>query len=357
MDKVFEGLKVIELASVLAGPAVGLFLAELGAEVVKVENKKTGGDVTRTWRLPKESSEAPVSAYYCAVNWNKEVIFMDLSTAQDQEKVHEWVKEADIVIANFKSSSANKMQMDQESLRAINPQLIYANISGFGEESKRVAFDVVLQAESGFMYMNGQADGVATKMPVALIDVLAAHQLKEGILVALIQRMKTGRGSYVSVSLLEAAVAALANQATNWLMGGHIPQRMGSLHPNIAPYGEIFETKDGEQLVLAIGNDKQFATLCQFLGCPDLALQPNYLNNAQRVKHRVDLTVELKKAFLQVKAAWLLQKCHENYVPIGQIRNMQQVFEQPTAQSMILEEILAEKWMTKRVKTAAFKIQ
>lgn len=356
METVFKDLKVIELASVLAGPAVGLFLAELGAKVIKVENKKTGGDVTRTWRLPKESKEAPISAYYCSVNWNKEVVFMDLSTPQDQQKVQEWVKEADVVVANFKPSSAKKMAMDQETLRAINPQLIYANISGFGEESKRVAFDVVLQAESGFMYMNGQADGPATKMPVALIDVLAAHQLKQGILVALIQRMKTGKGSYVSVSLLAAAVAALANQATNWLMGQHIPQRMGSLHPNIAPYGETFETKDGEELVLAIGNNKQFATLCQLLGCSKLASHPNYLNNAQRVKHRVALTVELKKVFLTVEAAWLLQQCHENYVPIGQIRNMQQVFEQPTAQAMILEETIDQKWTTQRVKTAAFKI-
>ncbi|MCP4442213.1 MAG: CoA transferase [Aureispira sp.] len=357
MEKIFEDLKVIELASVLAGPAVGLFLAELGANVIKVENQRTGGDVTRTWRLPKESNEAPVSAYYCAVNWNKEVVFLNLATTEDQAKVHEWVKEADIVVANFKSSSAKKMQMDQETLRAINPALIYANISGFGEESKRVAFDVVLQAESGFMYMNGQPDGPATKMPVALIDVLAAHQLKQGILVALIQRMKTGKGSYVSVSLLDAAIASLANQATNWLMGEHIPQRMGSLHPNIAPYGETFLTKDGEELVLAIGNDKQFVGLCKFLGCPELATNPNYVSNAQRVKHRVELTVELKKAFLTVEAAWLLAQCHENYVPIGQIKNIKQVFEQASAQALLLEETLEGKWPTQRVKTAAFKIQ
>ncbi|WMX12846.1 MULTISPECIES: CaiB/BaiF CoA-transferase family protein [unclassified Aureispira] len=355
MESIFKDLKVIELASVLAGPAVGLFFAELGADVIKIENKKTGGDVTRTWRLPSEDKTASVSAYYCAINWKKEVQFLDLSTEEGKNAVYELVKTADVVVANYKKQSAQKLGMDYEHLKAIRPELIYANISGFGEESERVAFDVVLQAESGFMYMNGQADGPPTKMPVALIDVLAAHQLKEGILVALLQRYKTGQGAYVSVSLLEAAVASLANQATNWLMGKHIPQRMGSLHPNIAPYGELFETKDAKRLILSIGSDRQFVNLCTCINRPDLLENENYQTNIARVKHRVVLAKELSQTFKGLIAEDILERCHQKFVPIGQVRNMQEVFEQPTAQKMILEEEV-DGLLTQRVRTAAFKI-
>lgn len=350
----FQDLKVIELAAVLAGPAVGLFFAELGAEVIKIENKRTGGDVTRSWRLPNEDPTAPVSAYYCAINWNKKVQLLDLSAEEDRQVVYELVKTADVVVANFKAGGAEALQMDYATLKQYNEQLIYGSINGFGRESERVAFDVVLQAESGFMYMNGSPDSPPTKMPVALIDILAAHQLKQGLLVALLQRYKTGNGCHISVSLLEAAVAALANQATNWLMAGHIPQRMGSLHPNIAPYGELFNSKDGQQLVLAIGSNRQFEKLCVCLGCPALAALPQYKSNVLRVQHRLELAAALKVAFATQTAAPLLARCHAEQVPIGRVRDMQAVFEQPELQAMILEETI-EGQATKRVRTAVFK--
>ncbi len=355
MNTIFKDLKVIELASVLAGPAVGMFFAELGAKVIKVENKKTGGDVTRSWRLPKEDKNAPVSAYYCAINWNKSVLFLDLSTAEDKAQLYALVETADIVIANYKKSSAQKMGVDYESLKAYNSKLIYANLSGFGEESNRVAFDVVLQAESGFMYMNGQPNTSPTKMPVALIDVLAAHQLKEGLLVALIQRMKTGKGSYVSTSLLESAVSSLANQATNWLMGGHIPQQMGSLHPNIAPYGELFETADKKQVVLSIGSNKQFQQLCRVLKREDLAKAKAYQTNGDRVSNRQELAVELQKTIQNIGSSLLLEQSHERQVPIGLVRNMQEVFELPETQDLILREDI-DGQATQRVKTVVFKV-
>ncbi|MFK7798866.1 MAG: CaiB/BaiF CoA transferase family protein [Aureispira sp.] len=355
MNKVFEGLKVIELAAVLAGPAVGLFFAELGATVIKVENKKTGGDVTRSWRLPSEEAEAPVSAYYCAINWNKQVMFLDLSQEADRQQVYELVKTADVVLANFKAGGAAALQMDYNTLKQYNEQLIYGSINGFGAESERVAFDVVLQAESGFMYMNGAPDGPPTKMPVALIDILAAHQLKQGILVALLERYKTGKGGHVTVSLLEAAVAALANQATNWLMAGHIPQRMGSLHPNIAPYGELFTSKDQKQLVVAIGSNRQFQHLCSCLDCPELAVDSLYQSNVLRVKNRTILAQNLKAAFALQAAAPLLERCHAQHVPIGLVRDMKAVWEQPDLQGMILEEDI-EGQATKRVRTAVFKL-
>lgn len=354
MQQVFKDLKVIELAAVLAGPAVGLFFAELGAQVIKVENRLTGGDVTRSWRLPSEAADAPVSAYYCAINWGKTVWQLDLRDATDRERVYEAVREADIVVANFKAGSAAKLGMDAATLRALNPRLIYGSINGFGEAAERVAFDVVLQAESGFMYMNGQPDGPPTKMPVALIDVLAAHQLKQGILVALLERHRTGAGSTVTVSLFEAAVAALANQATNWLMAGHVPQRMGSRHPNIAPYGELFETSDQRWLILAIGSDRQFAALCTVLGCSELAAHPDYASNVLRVAHRDALADALRPHFARNPAERILKPCHAQQVPIGLVRDMPAVFEQPLAKAMILTETI-EGQPTKRVATVAFR--
>lgn len=356
MNDIFEGLKVIELASVLAGPAVGLFFAELGAEVIKIENKRTNGDVTRTWKLPQEPKEGNISAYYCAINWNKKVHLLDLRTEADRAVLYELVREADIVIANYKTTAAKKLGIDYETLSQLNPSLIYANLTGFGQESNRVAFDVVLQAESGFMYMNGQPQSPPTKMPVALIDILAAHQLKEGVLVALIQRMKTGKGSLVTVSLLDAAISSLANQATNWLMVSHIPQQMGSLHPNIAPYGELFQTKDKQQLALAIGNNKQFERLCQCLNRADLMTKNDYKTNVARVENRVKLAQELEKAFSTINAADILASCEQQQVPIGLVRNMQQVFEPAATQALILEEEI-EGVTTKRVKTAIFDIK
>lgn len=354
MEDVFKDLKVIELASVLAGPAVGLFFAELGAQVIKVENRLTGGDVTRSWRLPSEDAAAPVSAYYCAINWGKTVWQLDLRDPADRERVYQAVAEADVVIANFKAGSAAKLGMDAESLRALNPTLIYGSINGFGEAAERVAFDVVLQAESGFMYMNGQPEGPPTKMPVALIDVLAAHQLKQGILVALLERYRTRAGSTVTVSLFEAAVAALANQATNWLMANHVPQRMGSQHPNIAPYGDLFTTRDQRLLILAIGSDRQFATLCAVLGCNALTEHVNYKTNVLRVAHRDALADALRPHFAEKAAEEILAPCHAQQVPIGMVRDMPAVFEQPLAKAMILEEII-EGQATQRVRTVAFR--
>jgi crotonobetainyl-CoA:carnitine CoA-transferase CaiB-like acyl-CoA transferase len=235
----FKNLKVVELASVLAGPLTGTFFAELGAKVVKIENKLTQGDVTRTWKLPTESKENSVSAYYSAANYSKESLFLNVKDSSDYELLIEHIKDADIVISNYKPSTARKLKLDYKDLKPYNPSLIYAELTGFGGDDSRPAFDVVLQAETGFMYMNGEPHRNPVKMPVALIDVLAAHHMKEAILCALINKLKTGEGQHISMSLYECALASLANQATNWLMEGHIPQPMGTQHPNIAPYGDM----------------------------------------------------------------------------------------------------------------------
>jgi len=356
-NEVFRDLLVVELASVLAGPAVGMFFAELGARVIKIENARTGGDVTRRWKVPEENPEAPDSAYYQSVNWGKEVRLLDLNTEPAKEEVHRLVEKADIVISNFKSRSAQRMGMDYETLSEINPQLIYAHLSAFGEEEERSAFDVVLQAESGFMYMTGEPGREPVRMPVALIDILAAHQLKEGILLALLQRERAGKGSYVSTSLFESALASLANQATNWLIAGHIPQRRGSQHPNIAPYGDIFYTKDQKQVVVAVGTEKQFQQLCIALNLPHLNEEERFRSNALRVQQREDLLDALRPGFQSMDRDELMSLLKKNGVPAGSIRDMQEVFEQPAARQMLLENQRPEGETARRVRTAAFKLK
>ena len=267
-----SNLKVIELASVLAGPDVGMFFSELGAEVIKIENKLLNGDVTRKWKSANEDKNTNVSAYFSSVNWNKKHLFLNLTDKVDKQKVYNLIASADIVITNFKPGDDTKLGMDYSTLKNHNSSLIYGVINGYGSNSKRVAYDVILQAETGFMSMNGTLESGPIKMPVALIDVLAAHQLKEGLLLALLNREKTKKGAFVEVSLYDTALASLKNQATNWLMNNFIPQPIGSLHPNIAPYGETFKTKDGKLLILAIGTDHHFKMLLGVIGCYWLSL-------------------------------------------------------------------------------------
>lgn len=349
-------LKVVELASVLAGPAVGMFFAELGAEVIKIENKKTGGDMTRFWKLPTEDLSSSYSAYYASVNWDKKAYLLDLEESDDREQAYALLQNADIVISNYRTTAAEKLGVDYPTLSQINPTLIFAQLNAFDDHSERPAFDVVLQAEAGFLYMNGEAGRPPVKMPVALIDVLAAHQLKEGILLALLRRTQTGKGAYVSTSLFESAVASLVNQATNWLMASHIPQRMGTQHPNIAPYGDMYTCCDGKAILLAVGTEKQFRNLCQVLDLSEILTQPSFSSNVERVKNRVALNEILAAKISVVDAASLLQKLEAASVPAAAIRTMQEVFELPAAQSMILEETLPDGTVSKRVKTVAFEI-
>ena len=331
----FKDLKVVELASVLAGPSVGLFFAELGAEVIKIENKKAGGDVTRSWKLPSEDKNSDVSAYFLAVNFLKKHLFLDVSNEADYKKCIAEIKNADIVIVNYKKGDDKKLKLDYAALKKINPKIIYAGIQGFSDTDERVAYDLILQAESGFMSMNGTRESGPLKMPVAMIDVLAAHHLKEAILLALLKREKTKKGSHVSVSLLDVAVASLANQATNWLIAKHIPQPTGSLHPNIAPYGEIFTTKDNHAVTFAIGSDGQFAKLCELLSVSKTSNDKNYVNNQQRVINRKKLFSILDKEINKQTLAYLQKETTKLGIPFAKIRNLKEVFELPEAKKLI----------------------
>lgn len=335
MKAFFSNLKVIELAGVLAGPSVGVFFSELGAKVIKIENPKTGGDVTRNWKSEKEDSSNKESAYYWSVNTGKEILFLDITKENDLQKFYSLIKDADILITNFKKGDDAKLKVTCSELRTLNSQLIYASINGFGNESNRTAYDLILQAEAGFMLINGEPDSKPVKMPVALIDLLAGHQLKEAILIALLEREKTKKGSHISVSLFDSAVASLVNQATNWLIGGHLPQAIGSLHPNIAPYGELFSTKDYHTITFAIGSDKQFKSLCELLDVNELINDQKFNSNPNRVKNREELFEILNIEVEKMDFDTLYKKCLELEIPIGKLRNLKEVFELPEAQAML----------------------
>jgi crotonobetainyl-CoA:carnitine CoA-transferase CaiB-like acyl-CoA transferase len=353
MQKIFSNLTVIELAGVLAGPSVGVFFAELGAKVIKIENPKTGGDITRSWKLPSEKKNK-TSAYYSSVNAGKEIIFLDITEKKSLDKLYKLITKADVVITNFKAGDDKKLRVDYKSLSRINPKLIYASINGFGNKSERTAYDLILQAETGFMFMNGEKGSPPLKMPVALIDVLAGHQLKEAILIALLKRKDSKKGCHISVSLFESALASLVNQATNWLIGGEIPQAQGSLHPNICPYGELFLTKDKQLVTFAIGSDKQFNKLCTILDVASVGNMSDYSSNQKRVKNREKLYELMKVPVKKINFKQLYARCLEAEVPIGKIRNLKEVFELPEAQNMLAKVKIEGKKQTV-VKSVSFK--
>lgn len=349
-----EGLRVVELAGVLAGPAVGMFFAELGAEVIKIENRRRGGDVTRTWKTPAEDPAEKESAYYHAVNWGKQIEFRDLNDPADLEFVFQLINVADILLVNFKAGDAERYGLDVPVLRSRFPRLIIGQITGFPDES-RVAFDAVLQAESGLMSLNGAPEQGPMKLPVAFIDLFAAHQLKEGLLLALFRRAQSGDGAHVKVSLFDSAIASLANQASVYLNTGISSGRTGSLHPSIAPYGETFHCADGQCVLIACGSDEQFIALCSVLNRIPLTSDPRFMDNPSRVVNRQILHRELSSAFSLEKSCQLMEKLVRAGVPAGIVRDLPAVFSIPEARKLILEENRSGK-STKRVSTAVFQI-
>lgn len=340
MNNILKGVRVLELANVLAGPSVGQFLAEAGAQVIKIENPATGGDVTRSWKLNNEDPASDRSAYFSAVNSGKFSLALAIQNPAHYAVLIDLVKISDIVIASYKKGDAEKLGVDAVALKAHNPALIYGEITGYGDQVAKVGYDAILQAETGFMFMNGEPGGKSVKMPVALIDILAAHQLKEAILLAYIHKLKTGEGAEVAVSLFDAAISSLANQATNYLLAGHNPQKMGAEHPNIAPYGSIFTCKDGTQIVLAVGTDKQFEALVTLLELDALAVASKYSNNSARVKNRQKLNELLQTAFSKWDSLLLLSRLASANVPAGKLQSVQEVFASGAADHLIIESDL-----------------
>lgn len=320
----FGHLKVIELASILAGPAVGQFFAELGADVLKVERPE-GGDPTRGWRLKGEESPDGMSAYFCAVNWGKRSVTLDLKTQSAQ--LDGLLEGADVLLVNFRPGSGLAL----ESLRARFPRLVIGSVTGYGPDHPRPGFDALIQAESGFMDLNGLPGGPAARLPVALLDLMTAHQLKEGLLVALLERERTGQGALVEVSLWDSALASLANVASNVLMAGWKPERSGTEHPNLFPYGTLINS----EVLVAVGTDRQFEGLCRVLERPDLA--ERYRANPQRVEAREELRPQLQAAAARFTTEQLLTGLEREKVPAGKLQNAQEALESPAARALLLE--------------------
>ena len=259
----------------------------------------------------------------------------------------------DILIMNFKKGDEEKLNITESILRKNNSRLIIRKISGFGDESDRVAYDLILQAETGFMSMNGTEESGPVKMPVAFIDVLAAHHLKEGLLIALLEREKTQIGSTISVSLYDAAISSLMNQASNYLMENKIPKRLGSCHPNIAPYGEIFTTSDGHLITFAIGSESHFEKLCSFLNCENLLGDKAFSTNQNRVENREKLAELIQEKVKYFTSTNLLNEMHNLHIPSAKIKNLDEVFQNENAKKLIRSEQISDK-ETKRVTSIAF---
>ena len=331
MEGVLKGIRVLDLSSVLAGPLAGTFLAECGADVTKVE--APSGDVTRSWKLPGESP-GPSSSYYEAANHGKTVVSHNLKTTEGQAWLQDTLAHTDVLLQNMKWGDLDTMGLLPDQLSNAFPQLVHVRLVGFEHRPDRLAYDVVVQAESGFMSMNGTPNGAATKMPVAMMDILASHQMRAAVMGGLFHRERTGRGGYAEVSLWGSGLTALANQGTQWLMHGTVPQRMGSTHPNIAPYGDMLTCRDGD-IVLAVGSDAQFTSLCNVLGCDGLSNDPRFHTNAERVKHREALVAALNAKACHVSRADVLAAFLEHRVPAGAVHTVEEALSSELAQAYL----------------------
>ena len=324
-----EGIRVIELARILAGPWAGQTLADLGAEVIKVEAPE--GDDTRRWGPPFINRDGEsAAAYFHACNRGKKGITCDFRTPEGQEAVRKLVAGADVLIENFKLGGLAKYGLDYESLRAINPRLVYCSITGFGQTgpyAHRAGYDFIIQGMAGLMSVTGPADGQPQKVGVAVTDVFTGVYSATAILAALIQRQGTGLGQHIDMALMDVATGIMANQALNLLATGVAPQKMGNAHPNLAPYA-VFDCADG-WIILATGNDGQYRRLCGLLGLADMAGAPEFLTNADRVKNRDALTERLTAATRLRSKADLLAACEAEGVPAGPINDLAEVFADP----------------------------
>ena len=329
MTAPLEGLKVVELARILAGPWAGQTLADLGADVIKVESP--AGDDTRKWGPPFIERDGDRSAsYFHGCNRGKRSIVADFSTEKGQALVRDLVADADVLIENFKLGGLKKYGLDYDSLRAVNPRLIYCSITGFGQTgpyAHRAGYDYIIQGMSGLMSITGDVTGQPQKVGVAVTDIFTGIYSVAAILAALHQRERTGRGQHIDMALLDVATAITANQAMNYLTTGVAPGRIGNAHQNLTPY-QVFDCADG-WIIIATGNDAQYRRLCAILGLDDMAEDPDYLTNADRIAHRDEMTRRLAEATLARGKAELLAACEAQGVPAGPINDLGEVFTDP----------------------------
>jgi crotonobetainyl-CoA:carnitine CoA-transferase CaiB-like acyl-CoA transferase len=332
-----SGLVVLDLSRVLAGPWVGQTLADLGADVIKVERPGSGDD-TRSWGPPfLKNSDGHVSsesAYFACANRNKKSLTVDITLPEGQDLIRRLVEKSDILVENFKLDGLKQYGLDYHSLRQVNPRLIYCSITGFGQTgpyASRAGYDFLIQAMGGLMSITGNKDGDPgsgpQKVGVALTDILTGLYSTVGILAALSHRQRTGKGQWLDMALLDVQIASLANQGSNFLVSGESPTRMGNSHPNIVPYQD-FPTKDG-YMVIAVGNDTQFRRLCQAAGHPEIADDLRFTSNKDRVLNRKALIEKMIEFTLTRSTQQWIKDLEAVGVPCGPINNLEQVFADP----------------------------
>lgn len=329
MNYPLEGLKVIELARILAGPWAGQTLSDLGAEVIKVES--LNGDDTRQWGPPFVKNDDDNSAsYFHSCNRGKKSICVDLKTLEGQKIIKDLVSESDILIENFKVGGLRKYGLDFENLIKVNPKLIYCSITGFGQTgpyAHRAGYDYIIQGMSGLMSITGEPDRQPQKMGIAVTDILTGLYGVTAILSAVIQREKTGQGQHIDLALLDVATSVTANQAMNYLTTGNVPTRIGNGHQNLAPY-QVFDCKDGH-IIIATGNDAQYQRLCKLLERTEMAGDKLFLTNADRLKNRTLLIENLNFETKQRTKTDLLKQCENEGIPAGPINDLSEVFDDP----------------------------
>ncbi|MGV6848883.1 MAG: CaiB/BaiF CoA transferase family protein [Marinibacterium sp.] len=325
------GVKVLDLSRILAGPTATQLLGDLGATVIKVENPATGGDDTRQWGPPfvanPDGSDSDLSAYFLSSNRNKRSVAIDITSPQGQAQIRRLAGMADIVIENFKPGGLAKYGLDYASLSADLPGLVYCSISGYGQtgpNSSKPGYDLMAQGYGGIMSLTGEPDGAPMKVGVGIADVMCGMYATVGILAALHHRDLTGEGQYLELALVDTQIAWLINEGVNYLTSGKVPERRGNGHPNIVPY-EVYATSDGH-VILAVGNDGQFARFCEFLGQPALADDPRFATNPARIVHRDALNDKLRPALGQLAMAEVIAGLEARKVPVGPVQRLDQVF-------------------------------
>ena len=330
------GFRVLDLSRILAGPWASQMLADLGAEVIKIERPGSGDD-TRGWGppyMPDQSGNATSeAAYFHAANRGKQSVCIDMSKPAGQQLINQLAGHCDVFIENFKVGGLKKYGLDYESMKRINPGLVYCSITGFGQNgpyAERAGYDFMIQAMGGMMSVTGEAEGQPMKIGVALADVLTGLYAANAIQAALIHQQKTGAGQYIDMALLDVQVATLANQAMNFLASGESPQRRGNSHPNIVPY-QAFQTGDGH-IILAVGNDAQFERFCRLAGRDELAVDARFRSNSERVRFRDALVPQVAAIMLQKSSADWLVALNAEGIPCGPINDIEQVFADPQVQ-------------------------
>lgn len=337
MSSPLSHIRVLELSRILAGPWAGQMLADLGAEIIKVE-KPIQGDDTRHWGPPflnNNQHEPPTeSAYFLSANRGKRSITVDIRQPRGQEIIHQLIENCDVIIENFKVGALQKYHLDYASLAAINPELIYCSITGFGQDgpyAQRAGYDFLLQGMGGLMSVTGEPDhlpgGGPQKVGVALTDILTGMYATTAIQAAIIEREKSGLGQHIDLALLDVQVACLANQGMNYLVSHDTPTRMGNAHPNIVPY-QTFQTADG-YIILTIGNDSQFADFCEVAECQALVQDPLFSTNQARVNNREIVVPRLTNIIKAKNSGYWLQQLEMKGVPCGPINDIAQVFDNP----------------------------